>query len=60
MTMKERMIDGFKNVVIARYERAGKNLSPNDADNIWYALLGVFERDGYERMREYALFCKLQ
>lgn len=59
MTKKEKIIDGLRNIVINRYERIGKQLTPNDANNIWYALLGVYERDGYDKVKEYALLSKL-
>ena len=60
MTKKEKIIDSLRNIVINRYERIGKSLTPQDANNIWYSLLGVYDREGYEKAKEYALSCKLQ
>lgn len=59
MTKKEMLIDGLRNVVIERYSANGKQLTPDDANKIWYALLGVYERDGYYKAKEYALSAKL-
>ena len=60
MTKKEKTIDSLRNIVIDRYETIGKKLTPDDANNIWYALEGIFNRDGYESAKEYALSAKLQ
>ena len=60
MTKKEKMIDGLRNIVINRYESIGKKMTPDDANNIWYSLLGVYDRDGYDKAKEYALQAKLQ
>lgn len=59
MTKKEKLIDGLRNIVIDRYVAEGKQLTPDDANNIWYLLLGVYERDGYDKVKEYALSAKL-
>jgi hypothetical protein len=50
----------LRNIVIERYESIGKSLTPQDANNIWFSLLGVYDRDGYEEAKEYALTCDLQ
>ena len=60
MTKKEKTIDGLRNIVIDRYEMIGKSLTPSDANNIWYSLLGVYDREGYDKAKEYAISSKLQ
>lgn len=60
MTKKEKIIDGLRNIVIDRYEKIGRSLTPSDANNIWYSLLGVYDREGFNKAEEYALSCKLQ
>lgn len=60
MTRKEKLIDELRNIVIERYEAIGKQLTPDDANNIWYSLLGVYDKDGYEKAKEYAMTSKLQ
>ena len=59
MTKKEKLIDGLRNIVIDRYITEGKILTPDDGNNIWYSLLGVYERDGYDKAKEYAMTAKL-
>lgn len=59
MTKKEKLIDGLRNIVIDRYIAEGKPLTPEDANNIWYSLYGVYERYGYDKAKEYALSEKL-
>lgn len=59
MTNKEKLIDELRNIVLDRYSFEGKNLTPDDANNIWYSLLGVYEREGYDKAKEYALSAKL-
>ena len=59
MTKKEKIIDELRNIVIDRYETTGKKLTPDDANNIWYSLLEVYEKDDYKVAREYALTVKL-
>lgn len=59
MTKKEKLIDGLRNIVIDRYEAVGKKLTPDDANNIWYSLLGEYDRNGYESAYEYARTAKL-
>lgn len=59
MTKKEKIIDGLRNIVIDRYMSEGKVLTPDDGNNIWYSLLGVYERDGYDKAKEYALTANL-
>ena len=59
MTKKEKIIDGLRNIVIDRYIAEGKVLTPDDGKNIWYSLLGVYERDGYDKAKEYALTANL-
>lgn len=54
MTKKEKLLDGLRNIVIDRYEMLGKQVTPDDGNNIWYALLGVYDREGYEKAKEYA------
>lgn len=60
MTRKEKLIDELRNIVIERYEAIGKQLTPDDANNIWYSLFSVYEKDGYEKAKEYAMTSKLQ
>jgi len=60
MTKKEKVIDSLRNIVIDRYEMIGKSLTPQDANNIWYSLLGIYDRDGYNKAKECALSSKLQ
>lgn len=60
MTKKEKLIDGLRNIVIDRYIAEGKPLTPEGANNIWYSLYGVYERDGYDKAKEYALSAKLR
>lgn len=55
ISKKEKLIDGLRNIVINRYENEGKKLTSNDANNIWFSLLGVYDRDGYDKAKEYAL-----
>ena len=59
MTKKEKLIDGLRNIVIDRYITEGKILTPDDGNNIWYSLLGVYERNGYDKAKEYALTANL-
>lgn len=59
MSKKEKLIDGLRNIVIERYTAKGRQLTPNDANNIWFSLLGVFERDGYDAAKEYAMTAKI-
>lgn len=59
MTKKEKIIDGLRNIVIDRYTKEGKSLTPDDGNSIWFSLLGVYDRDGYEKAKEYALSAKL-
>ena len=56
MTKKEKIIDGLRNIVIDRYIAEGKVLTSDDGNNIWYSLLGVYERDGYDKAKEYCKF----
>ena len=60
MTKKEKLIDELRNIVIDRYVAEGKQLTPDDANNIYYSLSGVYERDGYDKAKEYALSAKLR
>jgi len=60
MTKREKAIDGLRNIVVDRYEAVGKRLTPDDANNIWYALEGVYDREGYDKAKEYATSAKLQ
>ena len=60
MTKKEKIIDGLRNIVIDRYESIGKSITIDEANNIWYSLLGVYDREGYDKAKEYALSSKLQ
>lgn len=60
MTKKEKIIDSLRNIVIDRYEMIGEKLTPDDVNNIWWSLMGVYDRDGYDKAKEYALSCKLR
>lgn len=60
MTKKEKIIDDLRNIVIDRYITIGKSLTPQDANNIWYSLLGIYDKEGYDKAKEYALLSKLQ
>lgn len=60
ITSKEKLIDSLRDIVIKRYEEIGKQLTPDDENNVWYSLLGVYERDGYEKAKGYAISSKLQ
>lgn len=59
MTRQEKAINELMNIVIDRYKSIGKNLAPNDVNNIWFSLLGVYEREGYDKAKEYAVSSKL-
>lgn len=59
MTKKEKLIDGLRNIVIDRYVAEGKQLTPDDANKIWFSLLGVYEKDGYDKAKEYAMTAKM-
>ena len=48
MTKKEKIIDNLRNIVIDRAIAQGITLTPNDANTIWYALLGEYDLNGYE------------
>ena len=60
MTKKEKLIDELRNIVIDRYVAEGKQVTPDDVNNIYYSLFGVYERDGYDKAKEYALSAKLR
>ena len=59
ITKKEKIINELRNIVIDTYIAEWKVLTPDDGNNIWYSLLGVYERNGYDKAKEYALTANL-
>ena len=61
-TKREKEIDMLRNIVLNRYEKEkpNKELTPDLANQIYWDLAGVYDRDGYDVAKERALTTELQ
>ena len=56
---KKELIDGLRDIVLERYKAEGIQVTTGMSENIWYALLGEYDRNGYKAAQEYARTAKL-
>lgn len=58
---REKEIDALRNIVLDRYEkeRPEKKLTPDLANQIYWDLLGVYDREGFDAAKERAETAKL-
>ena len=54
MTKKEKIIDGLRNIAIDNNIAMGKQFTPDNANDIWYSLISVYDKHGYDKAKEYA------
>lgn len=48
LSRTQKKISGLRDTVLERYERAGKTISPDLANAIYYDLFGVYDRHGWD------------
>ena len=60
MRKADRIADRLRNIVLDRYETEGITPTPEMANLIFFDLLGVYLRDGYEAAKDRAYNAMLQ